>query len=76
MPTELITLIAALVLAWLVFTWLIRVIQTTLSTALSVAAIVLLLQLVFGIDPTALWQEVQRVGDVLLEGFENLGRPE
>ncbi|MFP4220318.1 MAG: hypothetical protein ACLFM4_13435 [Phormidium sp.] len=76
MPTELITLIAALVLAWLVFTWLIRVIQTTLSTALSVAAIVLLLQLVFGIDPTALWQEIQRVGDLLLDGVESLWRPE
>ncbi|KPQ33137.1 MAG: Protein of unknown function (DUF3043) [Phormidium sp. OSCR] len=76
MPTELITLIAALVLAWLVFTWLIRVIQTTLSTALSVAAIVLLLQLVFGIDPTALWQEIQRVGDLLLDGVESFWRPE
>lgn len=75
MPTELITLIAALVLAWLVFTWLIRVIHTTLSTALSVAAIILLLQLLFGIDPTALWQEIQRFGDLLLEGFENLWKP-
>ncbi|TVR15506.1 MAG: hypothetical protein EA395_01230 [Phormidium sp. GEM2.Bin31] len=72
MPTELITLVAALVLAWLVFTWLVRVIHTTLSTALSVAAIVLLLQLLFGIDPSVLWQEIQRLGDVLLEGVENL----
>ena len=31
MPTELITLVAALVLAWLVFTWLVRVIHTPLS---------------------------------------------
>ncbi|NMG60061.1 hypothetical protein E1H12_16440 [Geitlerinema sp. P-1104] len=72
MPTELITLVAALVLAWLVFTWLVRVIHTTLSTALTVAAIVLLLQLLFGIDPSTLWQEIQRFGDVLLEGVENL----
>ncbi|WP_159785660.1 hypothetical protein [Sodalinema gerasimenkoae] len=76
MPTELITLVAALILAWLVFTWLMRVIHTTLSTALSVAAIVLLLQLLFGIDPNALWQEIQRFGDVLLEGVENLFRRE
>lgn len=72
MPIELITLIAALLLAWLLFTWLVRVVKTTISTAFAIAAIVLLLQVAFGIDPPVLWAEIQRFGQVLQTLFENI----
>jgi hypothetical protein len=72
MPIELITLIAALLLAWLLFTWLVRVVKTTISTAFAIAAIVLLLQVAFGIDPPVLWAEIQRFGQVLQGLFENI----
>ncbi|WP_026097808.1 hypothetical protein [Baaleninema simplex] len=72
MPTQLIALLAALLLSWLVFTWLIRVVKTTITTAISIAAIVLVLQVVFGIDPDILWQEILRFARTLQEMFQNV----
>ncbi|MBP0000832.1 MAG: hypothetical protein J7641_17850 [Cyanobacteria bacterium SID2] len=72
MPIELITLLAALLLTWLVFTWLIRVVKTTLTTAISIAAIVLLLQIAFGIEPEVLWAEILQFGQTLQEMFQNI----
>lgn len=54
---NLILLIAAIVIAFLVFTWLLKVVKATLSAALTIAAIVLLLAF-FGIGPGQLWQEI------------------
>lgn len=67
MPLELITLVAALLLAWLVFTWLVEVVKTTISTALTIAALVLVLQVAFGIDASALWTELRRLWQVVLD---------
>ena len=61
MPIELIILIAALILSWVVFTALIKVVKTTVSTAITIAAIVLVLQLVFGIGPQDLWQQITQL---------------
>ena len=61
MPLDLIILIAAIVVAWLVFTALLKVVKTTLTTALSVAAIVLLLMLVFGVNPIELWEQITEI---------------
>ena len=58
MSLNLILLIAALIVSWLVFTALLNVVKTTLKTAISIAAIVLVLQLVFGIGPQQLWQQI------------------
>lgn len=54
---ELILGVAALVVAWLIFTWLLKVVKTTLTTALFVAFIILGLLLV-GIGPQELLQQV------------------
>ncbi|OKH27872.1 hypothetical protein NIES1031_07970 [Chroogloeocystis siderophila 5.2 s.c.1] len=67
MPIDLIVLIAALVVAWLVFTALIRVVKTTLSTALTVAAIVLILQIGFGVQPQQLWQQIVQLPQMIRE---------
>ncbi len=54
---NLILLLAAIAVAYLVFTWLLKVVKATLMTALTIAAIVLIL-LAFGIGPGQLWQEI------------------
>ncbi|MUL38610.1 hypothetical protein [Gloeocapsopsis dulcis] len=65
MPIDLIVFIAALIVAWLVFTALIRVVKTTLSTALTVAAIVLILQLGLGVQPQQLWQQIVQLPQII-----------
>ena len=65
MPAQLIILIAALIVSWLLFTALIKVVKTTVSTAITIAAIVLVLQLAFGIAPQDLWQEITQLPQIL-----------
>lgn len=65
MPTDLLILIAALIVSWLVFTALIKIVKTTVSTAIAIAAIVLVLQLVFGINPQDLWQQITQLPQIL-----------
>jgi hypothetical protein len=58
MLIQLILLIAALIVSWLVFTLLVNIVQTTVKTAIMIAAIVLLLQLGFGIGPQVLLDQI------------------
>lgn len=58
MPPELIIFIAALVVSWLIFTALVKILKTTVTTAIGVAILVLALQLLFGIGPNDLWQQM------------------
>ncbi len=53
-----ILLIAALVISFFIFTWLIRVVRATVSTAITIALIALALQLLFGIGPQDLWRQL------------------
>lgn len=55
---QLIILIAALIVSWLIFTWLVKVLKASIGTAFSIAIIVLILQLAFGIAPQELWQQI------------------
>ena len=57
---ELILGLAALVVAWLIFTWLLKVVKTTLSTALFIALVVLGLLFV-GIGTQELLQQVLQI---------------
>lgn len=65
MPVELIILIAAIVVSWLVFTALIKIVKTTATTAVAIAAIILALQLVFGIGYQDLWQQITQLPQIL-----------
>lgn len=69
MPTDLIIVIAALVVSWLVFTALIKVVKTTFTTAVAIAAIVLGLQLAFGVSPQELWQQLTELPQILRRLF-------
>lgn len=61
MPTELIITIAAGVIAVMVFTWLIKVLKTTLATAVKIAILALSLQIFFGVGPKNLWQHLLKL---------------
>jgi hypothetical protein len=69
-PFDLVLLIAAIVVSWLVFMALIKVVKTTVTTALAVAAIVLALQFLFGINPNQLWQEVTQLPQTIWQLFQ------
>ncbi len=56
---NIILLIAALVVSFLIFTWLIKVVKATVGTAVVIALIVLAVQIFFGIGPEQLWQQIQ-----------------
>lgn len=68
---ELVILIAAGVVSWLVFTWLLRVVKTTLKTAFLVAAIVMVLQVTIGVGPDQLWQTIAELPQQLGQLFDN-----
>lgn len=71
MPTQLILLIAAIIVTWLVFTWLVKVIKASITTAITIAIIVLVLQFVFGINSQELWQEITHLPQTLWQLFGN-----
>ena len=69
MSVEIIILIAVMLISWLVFTWLIKVLKASISTALAIAIIVLILQLVFGIGFQEVWQQIIQLPDTLWQLF-------
>ncbi|ACB51475.1 conserved hypothetical protein [Crocosphaera subtropica ATCC 51142] len=67
MPINLILFIAALLVSWLVFRWLFTFVKSTATTALTIAVIILLLQVGFGIDSQDLWREMINLPKTLQE---------
>ena len=55
----LILTIGALMIALLVFFWLLNVVKTTLRTAFLVALFLIALWFVFGIGPTDVWETIR-----------------
>ncbi|MBD2163484.1 hypothetical protein H6G04_03605 [Calothrix membranacea FACHB-236] len=51
-------MIPTLILAWIVFAILWKIVKTTVRTALTVAAILILLNISFGITPQDLWDMI------------------
>jgi hypothetical protein len=62
---ELLLLLAALVIAWLVFTWLVKVLKTSVQTAFTVAVILVVLQVTLGIGPQDLWNAIVTLPQIL-----------
>ena len=48
---EIALLVFALIVSFVVFTWLIKVVKATVTTAFTIALIVLALQILFGLGP-------------------------
>ena len=66
MSVELIAIIAGVIITWLLFTWFIKVFQTSIKTALTIAFILLCLQMFFGIRSEQVWQELRTLLQELL----------
>ncbi|WP_072620117.1 hypothetical protein [Spirulina major] len=62
---ELLLLLAALAIAWLVFTWLVKVLKTSVQTAFTVAVILVVLQVTLGIGPQDLWHAIVNLPQIL-----------
>ncbi len=58
---NMILLIAAILVTFLVFTWLVKVVKATLSTAIAIALLILILQLFFGIGPAQVGRQVAQL---------------
>ena len=69
MPVDLIVIIAAFVVAWLIFTWLLKVLKASISTALSIAIIALILQIFLGIGFEEVWQKLIQFSQTVGEFF-------
>ena len=71
MSIELITVIAGVIITWLIFTWFIKVFHASLKTALTIAIILFFLQMFFGIRYQEIWQELSKLVQDLLMKFIN-----
>jgi len=58
---NIVLIVAALIVTFLVFTWLVKVARATIGTAIAIALLILVLQLVFGIGPMQVWQPVTQL---------------
>ena len=56
----------ALILTWIIFTFLVKIIRTTVVNAVMIAALVLLLQVGYGIDPIDIFNYIVTLPQRLL----------
>jgi hypothetical protein len=56
-------MIITLIVAWIVFIILWKLIKTTIKTALTCGAIVVLLYFGFGITPQDIWQQISQLAE-------------
>jgi ABC-type multidrug transport system permease subunit len=62
---NLVLLIAAVIVSFLIFTWLVKVVKATITTAIFIALIVFGAQIVFGIGPNEILDQVKGFWDWL-----------
>ena len=58
-------MVITLIIAWIVFTIFWKLLKTTVSNALTIAAIIVLLQVGFGITPQDIWHQVTQFAQSL-----------
>ena len=58
-------MLVALIVAWIVFTILVKIVKTTVSSAITIAAIVVLLQISYGITPQDIWNQIAHLPQTL-----------
>lgn len=71
MPVEIIVIVAALIISWLVFTAFINIVKTSVQTAVTIAAIVLILQLIFGIRSGQVVEQILDLPRIIWQFFTN-----
>lgn len=65
--SQLMLFFGALIVSWLVFACLMNIVKTTLSTALTLAALIMLLQVGFGIDLPMLMDVILELPRILID---------
>ncbi|AHJ27389.1 hypothetical protein PN465_05535 [Nodularia spumigena CS-584] len=58
-------MIPTLILAWIVFVILFKILKTTLKNALTIAAILVLLNIGFGITPEDIWHQIMHLAQTI-----------
>jgi hypothetical protein len=66
---ELILLVGAVVISILIFGFLIKVVRAAIGTAIMIALVVLLLQIVFGIGVNDLWRQISGIWQSLWQAI-------
>jgi hypothetical protein len=57
---EIVLVLGAVLVSFLVFTWMLKVVRATVKTALVVAGVLLGLQIFFGIGPANIWDQISQ----------------
>ncbi|MFM2311759.1 MAG: hypothetical protein RLZZ04_1035 [Cyanobacteriota bacterium] len=65
MSLEIIIPLAAAIILLLLFTWLLNVLKSTIKTVLIIAAILIVLQIIFGVNSEQIIQGVLQIGERL-----------
>ena len=71
MSVEIIIPIAAVIVLLLILAWLFKVLKASVKTILTIAAILIVLQVAFGINSQELIQEILQIIDRLLQFISN-----
>lgn len=58
-------MIPTLIVAWIVFVILFKILKTTLKNALTIAAILVLLNIGFGITPQDIWNQIIQLAETI-----------
>jgi hypothetical protein len=56
---ELLIVVAAVFVVFLIINWIFKLVKTTVKTLLLLAFVLLALYVLFGIGPTAIWEQIQ-----------------
>jgi hypothetical protein len=72
MSIELIVTISAIIITWLVFTWAIKVLKASITTALTIAVILIALQIFFGIQSQQIGKAIMQIGQNAWQFIVNL----
>ncbi len=56
---------ATLIVSWIVFTLLVKVVKTTMKTAFIAAITIVLLHAAFGISPQDIWHQMMQIPQTL-----------
>ncbi len=69
MPVEIIIIVAAVIVSWLVFTAFVNIVKTSIKTALTIAAIALVLQIAFGIRSDQIAEQIIALPQMIWQFF-------
>lgn len=67
MPTNLIILIASLLITWLALDWTAKIIKTSVTSAFMIIFIIVILQITLGISPQELWNQILSFPQIIQE---------